>query len=297
MSEQPGRQKEPLPDWLFVSPNKKYSPEEIDEIIRDPYRFAGLIEQQRKRSADEAMPQVRALLKAGWQFEIVHENAAEPWQWAFRSPSKRKGKPGRRYASTQQAYNALLKTQELRKETIMVVYFDQNCEEAWFKIPGLELYDISSKFRVRTWKKMGPPYGIADEPRIVKVSKNDSGYFRFAVHGPKQKVVYIHQVVAALMYGDCPLGMEVLHYDDDKTNNHPSNLRYGTRVENQSDAKRNGIHTQGINSPSAKLNSYQIRVIRRLRGKDDLTDKQIGEFFKVSPNTILRAARGITYRQ
>lgn len=67
--------------------------------------------EQRERD----MPQVNALLDAGWKFELPEivngwkRTSTEPWQWYWRSPPKRRGSKGRRYMSTQQAFNALRK--------------------------------------------------------------------------------------------------------------------------------------------------------------------------------------------
>lgn len=71
-----------------------------------------------------SLPQVDALLSAGWSFElpeIVNRKEFdrpagidhEPWQWYWRSPAKRKGSKGRKYQSTSQAFNAL-KRQEAK---------------------------------------------------------------------------------------------------------------------------------------------------------------------------------------
>lgn len=65
-----------------------------------------------------SLPQVDALLMAGWKYElpeIVNRKDGEaftrmdtePWQWYWRSPPKRKGNKGRKYLSTTMAFNAL----------------------------------------------------------------------------------------------------------------------------------------------------------------------------------------------
>jgi hypothetical protein len=70
------------------------------------------------RCRANSIPQVEALLKAGWSFELpeivnrkdnepVSTLSSEPWQWYWRSPPKRKGSKGRKYWSTTQAFNAL----------------------------------------------------------------------------------------------------------------------------------------------------------------------------------------------
>lgn len=69
------------------------------------------------RCRANSMPEVDALLSAGWRFElpeIVNRKEGEPphmdtepWQWYWRSPPKRKNSKGRKYWSTTMAYNAL----------------------------------------------------------------------------------------------------------------------------------------------------------------------------------------------
>lgn len=73
-----------------------------------PEEYNALIQVTRLRLNRQSMSQVWALIGAGWTWEMVHEDA-DPWQWAWRRPSRRKGRPGRRFASTGQAYNALIR--------------------------------------------------------------------------------------------------------------------------------------------------------------------------------------------
>jgi hypothetical protein len=60
--------------------------------------------------------QVDALLAAGWTFEGTDggppDGRLEPWAWSWRRPGKRAGRKGRRYPSTNQAYNALMRDPE-----------------------------------------------------------------------------------------------------------------------------------------------------------------------------------------
>jgi hypothetical protein len=79
------------------------------EDCLDPDKMALIIKQSIKASAEAAMPQVEALMAAGWTFEIVSTSATEPWQWAWRRPPRRKNSPGMRFASTNQAFNALMR--------------------------------------------------------------------------------------------------------------------------------------------------------------------------------------------
>ena len=77
-----------------------------------------MVQESILESRNAALPQVDALLQAGWRYELPEivnrkddeppsKNFTEPWQWYWRAPSKRKGRPGRRYLSTNQAFSAL----------------------------------------------------------------------------------------------------------------------------------------------------------------------------------------------
>ena len=56
-----------------------------------------------------AIPQVEALLVAGWRFELPDSPDPEPWQWYWRRPPRRKRSKGMLFRSTQQAHNALIR--------------------------------------------------------------------------------------------------------------------------------------------------------------------------------------------
>lgn len=56
----------------------------------------------------------------------------------------------------------------------------------------------------------------------------------------RHRDIYIHVLVCRAWHGEPPFeGALVLHYDDDPTNNRPENLRWGTRLENDLDYRRN----------------------------------------------------------
>lgn len=71
--------------------------------------WAILIARQRHYENRACMPQVEALLAAGWRFELPDVPDPDPWQWYWRRPPRRKGSKGMFFWSTQQAYNALMR--------------------------------------------------------------------------------------------------------------------------------------------------------------------------------------------
>lgn len=80
----------------------------LEQLVSDPAALRRAGEQNRNDWNKACMPQVEALIAAGWRFELVREDS-DPWQWAWRRPPRRAGSEGMRFASTQQAYNALTK--------------------------------------------------------------------------------------------------------------------------------------------------------------------------------------------
>ena len=98
--------------------------------------------------------------------------------------------------------------------------------------------------------------------KLIKPCLNSSGYFAFNIN---RKNYNLHVLVAEAFYGPRPKGMVVCHWDDDKTNNKASNLRYGSRNENMDDALRNGkIPHKGYNKggKSHKLTKEQCEYIK-----------------------------------
>jgi hypothetical protein len=78
----------------------------FDEIA-DPEIMAAISHRHMLESRERDLVQVRALLSAGWKYELPEgHNDAEPMSWYWRAPPKRIGAKGRR---TNQAHNAMLK--------------------------------------------------------------------------------------------------------------------------------------------------------------------------------------------
>lgn len=99
-----------VPAWLeahFAARHAKTA-ESMGYTVEE---WTALIEQSKHEGRMEAMPQVDALMAAGWKFEIPSQSGTEPWQWYWRRPPRRKGTKGRLFLSTNQAFNALKREQ------------------------------------------------------------------------------------------------------------------------------------------------------------------------------------------
>lgn len=111
-------------------------------------------------------------------------------------------------------------------------------KDDWGDIPEYEgRYSISKSGVIRSYSK----YGRSQ----IKGRKLKGGHHRVALYKDGVAKDYlVHRLVLMAFVGPCPDGMEALHWDDDKDNNNLSNLRWGTRSDNQYDRVRNGNHPQ-----------------------------------------------------
>lgn len=169
-----------------------------------------------------------------------------------------------------------------------MVVFDSNAsEEVWYPIPRFSFYEISNRFRVRSWFLRGSRGRRAEIPAVVAVQtkrypvvigRRDDG-----VVAP----IYLHRVVAELVYGPCPEGMQVLHRDDNKLNLSPSNLYHGTSKRNALDRIKNGRtrKAKGEDNSNAILSEDDVREIRRLKGLG-WNPMVIGDKFGIAPRTV-----------
>lgn len=167
--------------------------------------------------------------------------------------------------------------------------FDLTMPEAWYPVPNFPGYEISSHFRIRSllkYRSNSPP------GRIKRTYKVANGYLAVSLRRDRRNLpVLIHHIVAELVLGPRPAGMNVLHRDDNKTNNQPSNLYYGTQSQNFRDAIRNGKVKTGQDASQAKLTDEQVREIRSSLAVG-VPRLELADRFHVNPSTINLIAWG-----
>ncbi len=166
-------------------------------------------------------------------------------------------------------------------------------------IPGHPGYRAGSdgsiwSSKIRTHPRL--PWSNGSKWKRIKTDKCN-GYLRVrpSVNG-KKKAVFVHQLVLLTFVGPCPNGMETLHYDDCRSNNNLSNLRYGTRSDNISDKVRNGriSRCQGEKNGASKLTEENVRSIRAMLA-DGLTTEKIASMFSVSRKSISKIKNGLAW--
>ncbi len=112
-------------------------------------------------------------------------------------------------------------------------------------------------------------------------SKFGYGQFRY-----KGNTCLAHRMVYELFIGEIPNGMCVLHKDDNPPNVCPSNLFLGTRKDNNLDKVKKGRSNKGEKSYLSKLTNKKVIKIRELYNTGKYTQKEIGEMFSISGNSV-----------
>ena len=85
--------------------------------------------------------------------------------------------------------------------------------------------------------------------RFLKPAHTASGHQRVDIYG---KHTFIHRMVYQTWIGNVPNGLQINHRDDNKDNNHYSNLYAGTQKENIQDCVRNGNRQGNIKTLTVK---------------------------------------------
>ena len=83
--------------------------------------------------------------------------------------------------------------------------------------------------------------------------------------GRKRVHWFIHRLVLEVFVGPCPPGMVCRHLDGNPTNNHISNLVWGTPQANGQDMIRHGTSNKGECSSAAVLTEDDIRAMLAMR--------------------------------
>lgn len=155
-------------------------------------------------------------------------------------------------------------------------------------------------------------YLVSEDGKIYRFGRelclciDKDGYLRCAITNDfgRRKMIASHTAVALAFIGPKPTPKhEVCHNDGSKTNNHFSNLRWGTRKENHQDLKRHGTSLVGEKNGRAKLTEENVNEIKKIV-KASFVRKRVrrgvisglAKKFCVHPDTIRRASKSKTWR-
>lgn len=168
--------------------------------------------------------------------------------------------------------------------------------EQWKLVVGFEgLYEVSDLGRVRSMERdvLNRWGSMTRKPtKVMALIADKDGYHKVNLYKGKACVMRpVHQVVLEAFMGPRPDGMQTLHKDGSKTNNAPSNLAWGTALENSKDRKAHGTGPNGERNPKAKLTVAAVELIR----EDTRSGERIGQDFGVDQTTISSIKCGKTW--
>ena len=157
--------------------------------------------------------------------------------------------------------------------------------EVWKAIPDFPGYEVSDHGRVRSyWHRgvRGPTQAFAT---IRKQYLRGRYLFVPLQQNTVARTQDVHRLVLLAFRGSCPTGMEACHNDGNRFNNHLSNLRWDTPLNNTADKKKHGTQTHGENHGTAKLSDNDILEIIYL-SSIGYKGIEIARKFNVTPSLI-----------
>lgn len=160
--------------------------------------------------------------------------------------------------------------------------------ETWRDIPGYPGYRVSNQGRVVSlWRRINHDWiVVSDRPKLLRQTRNDNGYIMFRLNRDgKQRLRSLHILVLEAFVGPRPPGLEGRHLDDDKDNNQPANLEWGTRSQNMQDRVVHGL--DGI----SKLTPETVHEVRRLLDLG-VTQRKIAAQFHLNQSTVSNIKTG-----
>ena len=127
-------------------------------------------------------------------------------------------------------------------------------------------YEVSNLGDVRSY--FNTHGQIIDFPHILhqSISKKGRPIIRIRV-GSIKKTFYVHRLVLEAFVGNCPIGMQACHFDDNKLNNKVENLRWDTWKNNVLDGLRNQTACMGEAHRSSRLTNNEVLDIRKRYSK------------------------------
>lgn len=178
--------------------------------------------------------------------------------------------------------------------------FNETAEE-WRPLPSGNFYEVSSFGRIRSWKCQGRRFGLRRKsPRILRPKITRGGYLSVALQvDGRSSHRTVHSIVAEVFLGERPDGCVVNHKDFNKQNNHPDNIEYVTRQENERHALVGG-HKQNTvpirqqlsnDSPTRRLTAADVLSIRKLF-REGATVEDIGSQFGIKANYVISVCKG-----
>jgi predicted XRE-type DNA-binding protein len=172
----------------------------------------------------------------------------------------------------------------------------------WKDIEGYEgLYEVSNFGEIKSIERKvwnGKNCYRTQKERILKPGLSSCSKYLCVdlSKDGKSKTRNVHDLVLKAHVGSRPEGMQACHGPKGHLDNSVSNLYWGTpQQNNREDKLRDGTLARGEKHGCAKLTEEQVREIRKLALKGELTQKEIAEIFGITRANVSMLKRGKTW--
>jgi hypothetical protein len=191
--------------------------------------------------------------------------------------------------------------------TVMILLseWERSQTEFWKPIQGWLGYDVSTKGRVRTFKKrqgarrLRGGWAMTNEPQIRKACPDGEGYLYVSLcgEGRKRECPKIHRLVAQAFIPNVDNLSEVNHKTGLQSDNRDRNLEWVTRSQNIQHADRNGLRVlpKGEKTVNAKLTDVVVLQMRQ-RARAGEPTSHLAQEFGVNWKTASHAISGQTWK-
>jgi len=177
--------------------------------------------------------------------------------------------------------------------------------EIWKPVVGFEgFYEVSSLGRVRSLDRTTTtrgnkikPYKRSWKGRILSHSFIE-GYPSVILYKESEPhTLRIHRGVLSAFLRLPKSGEVCMHLDHCRSNNHLTNLKWGTQRENMQQSVDDGKLCKGEDKPFAKLSNTDVQEIKSLlRDGSRLTHREIGKRYGVTVGVISNINTGRAWK-
>ena len=167
--------------------------------------------------------------------------------------------------------------------------------EQWLPVVGFPDYEVSDFGQVKRVKRARAVSAgqILKRKHAAKLRYPSVGLWRLG----KPSYQYVHRLVLTAFIGPCPApDMQCCHRDGNVNNNHISNLRWGTRVENEADKNKHGTVASGSRHGASKLNDLAVREMRTIHKHLKWTYRKLADVYGITPACAWNAVNRNTWR-
>lgn len=128
--------------------------------------------------------------------------------------------------------------------------------------------------------------------RLMRPKLNGDGYNDITVQLDRKRKIYkVHRLVAATFLGVYQQKMEVRHLDGVRTNNHASNLAWGTAKENAADRDSHNTTARGERNGHSLLTESQVVEMRKLK-RNGATAYELANRYQIGTRAVSDICKG-----